>query len=302
MTARTVCKVVIPAAGLGTRFLPATKVLPKEMLPLAGRPLIQFSVEEAAASGIETIILVLSKQKGLIPKYFSRDPLLENELSRRGQSEMAQSLRRLSEVAEIRIAWQEHQVGLADAIRRARPLIGDEPFAVILPDALIDSAVPCIRQLMTCYERHPGCLVATQRVEPSEVSRFGIVDVEVLADACCGGRTLRVTCLTERPQRDQVTSCYGIFGRYILEPDIFSQIDRTSFGFGNELQLTDSLHLYSKTRPVYAYRFEGTHYDAGNKWGFLQATVAYSLKDPELSQPLRQYMAGLVSTSVDSVV
>jgi UTP--glucose-1-phosphate uridylyltransferase len=302
MTARSVRKVVIPAAGLGTRFLPTTKVIPKEMLPLAGRPLIQFSVEEAVASGIETIILVLSKQKGLIPQYFSRDPLLENELARRGQSEMAESLRRLSEVAEIRIAWQDHQLGLADAIRRARPLIGDEPFAVILPDTLIDAAVPCIRQLMNCYESHPSCLVATQQVEPSEVSRFGIVDVEPLADYCCGGRTLRVTCLTERPQRGQVTSCYGIFGRYILEPDIFPHIDRTSFGFGNELQITDSLHLYNRTRPVYAYRFEGKHYDAGNKWGFLQATVAYSLKDPDLSQPFREYLIGLMSTSVDSAV
>jgi UTP--glucose-1-phosphate uridylyltransferase len=302
MTAQAIRKVVIPAAGLGTRFLPATKVVPKEMLPLAGRPLIQFSVEEAAASGIETVILVLSEHKRLIPKHFSRDVPLETALDRRGQSEMAQAIRRLSELAEIRTTWQERQLGLADAIRSARPLIGDEPFAVILPDALIDASVPCIRQLMNCYEKHPGCLVATQTVESSEVSRFGIVDVEALADPCCGGRTLRVTGLTERPQRDQVTSCYGIFGRYILEPDIFSHIDRTLVGFGNELQLTDSLQLHSRTRPVYAYLFEGKHYDAGNKWGFLQATVAYSLKDPDLSQPLREYLAGLVPISAASVI
>ena len=294
MTAHAIRKVVIPAAGLGTRFLPATKVVPKEMLPLAGRPLIQFSVEEAVASGIETVIFVLSEQKSLIPQYFSRDLPLETVLAQRGQCEMAQAIRHLSELAEIRIAWQERQLGLADAIRCARALIGDEPFAVILPDALIDAPLPCIRQLMNCYERHPGCLVATQTVELSEVGRFGIVDVAALADPCCQGRTLRVNFLIERPQRDQVTSCYGIFGRYILEPDIFSDIDRTSVGFGNELQLTDSLQLYSRTRPVYAYRFEGKHYDAGNKWGFLQATVAYSLKDPELGPPFREYLAGLV--------
>jgi UTP--glucose-1-phosphate uridylyltransferase len=298
MTTPEIRKVVIPAAGLGTRFLPATKVVPKEMLPLAGRPLIQYAVEEAAASGIKTVILVLSQEKSIIASYFSRDLPLEEELARRGQFEVAEAIRHLSELADIRIAWQERQLGLADAIRCARPLIGDEPFAVILPDALIDASLPCIRQLMNCYEKHAGCLVATQSVDESEVSRFGMVDVDALADPCCGGRTLRVTRLTERPMRDQVTSCYGIFGRYILEPDIFSHIDQTSVGFGNEFQLTDSLQLYCKTRPVYAYRFEGTHYDAGNKLGFLQATVAYSLKDPGLNQPLREYIAGLVGISV----
>jgi UTP--glucose-1-phosphate uridylyltransferase len=302
MSARTIRKVVIPAAGLGTRFLPATKVVPKEMLPLAGRPLIQFAVEEAAASGIETVILVLSEEKSMISNYFSRDLPLEATLSCRGRHEMVQEIRHLSELAEVRTVRQERQLGLADAIRTARPLIGNEPFAVILPDALIDASLPCIRQLMDSYEKHPGCLVATQPVESSEVSRFGIVDVEALTDPCCGGRTMRVTCLTERPQPDQVTSCYGIFGRYILEPDIFSHIDRTSVGFGNELQLTDSLQLYTRTGPVYAYCFEGIHYDAGNKFGFLQATVAYSLKDPDLSQQLREYMAGLVPIPVASVV
>jgi UTP--glucose-1-phosphate uridylyltransferase len=301
MTSQRIRKVVIPAAGLGTRFLPATKVVPKELLPLAGRPLIQFSVEEAAASGIENVILVLSEDKSLIQEYFSRDLPLETALTRRGQCEMAEAIRHLSELAEIRVAWQERQLGLADAIRSARHLIGDEPFAVILPDALIDASLPCIRQLMNCYEKHPGCVVATQTVESSEVNRFGIVDVEAVADPCCGGRTLRVTSLTERPQRDQATSRYGIFGRYILEPGIFSHIDQTSVGFGDELQLTDSLHLYSRTRPVYAYCFEGKHYDAGNKWGFLQATIAYSLKDPDLSQRLREYLAGLVPISVASI-
>ncbi len=300
MTGQTIRKVVIPAAGLGTRFLPATKVVPKEMLPLAGRPLIQFSVEEAAASGIETVILVLSEEKRLIQEYFLRDLPLEAALASRGHCEMAGTIRQLSALAEICVAWQERQLGLADAIRSARPLIGEEPFAVILPDALMDTPLPCIRQLMNCYEKHPGCLVATQTVEPSEVSRFGIVNVEPVADPCCGGRTLRVTGLTERPQRDHATSCYGIFGRYILEPEIFSAIDRTSAGFGNELQLTDSLELHRKTNPVYAYRFDGRHYDAGNKWGFLQATIAYSLKDPDLSQPLRDFMAGLVPVSAAS--
>jgi UTP--glucose-1-phosphate uridylyltransferase len=302
MTTPKIRKVVIPAAGLGTRFLPATKVVPKEMLPLAGRPLIQYAVEEAAASGINTVILVLSQEKSIITSYFSRDLPLEGELARRGQFEMAEAIRHLSELADIRTAWQERQLGLADAIRCARPLIGDEPFAVILPDAVIDAPQPCIRQLMTCYERHTGCVIATQTVESSDVGRFGIVDVEPLADPCCEGRTLRVTGLTERPKHDQVTSCYGIFGRYILEPDIFSDIDRTTVGFGNELQITDSLQLHRRTRPVHAYRFEGKHYDAGNRWGFLQATVAYSLKDPELGPQFREYLAGIAPALDASVI
>jgi UTP--glucose-1-phosphate uridylyltransferase len=288
---RTVRKVVIPAAGLGTRLLPATKVVPKEMLPIAGRPLIQFAVEEAVASGAELVILVISGPKSLIAQHFSRDVELEALLSRCGTAEQAQTICRLSQMVELRTVVQEAPLGLADAIRKTRPLLGAEPFAVILPDAMIDSVIPAIRQLKDCYEKHPGCIIATQRVSPSEIERFGIIDLVAPPDS--DSRTFRVTSLTERPPRQLATSDYGIFGRYILEPEIFSFIDKVKPGFAGELQLTDSLQMYSRTMPVYAYEFEGRHYDVGSKLGFLQATLAYSLKDPGLAPSLIEYLATL---------
>ena len=290
-SASRIRKLVIPAAGLGTRFLPATKVVPKELLPVAGKPLIQYAVEEAAASGIETIILVISRGKGLLAEHFHPDPHLENLLRARGNAKGAEEIRRLSELAEIRTVWQDSPLGLADAIRCARTSVGDEPFAVILPDALIDSDTPCIAQLMACYENHPGFVLASQVVERADVGRFGILDVIPMNDPCCGGRVLRVVSLTERPSPDSTSSRFGIFGRYILEPEIFSCIDRARSGYAGELQLTDSLSLCSDRSPVYAFQFQGTHYDAGDKFGYLQASIAYALKDPETAPPLRKHLA-----------
>lgn len=284
-------KLVIPAAGLGTRFLPATKVVPKELLPVAAKPLIQYAVEEAAASRIETIILVISRGKGLLAEHLHPDPHLENLLRDRGNPQSAEVIRRLSDLAEIRTVWQDSPLGLADAIRCARASVGDEPFAVILPDALIDSDPPCIAQLMACYENHPGCVLATQVVERADVGRFGILDVIPMHDPCCGGRVLRVVSLTERPSPESTSSRFGIFGRYILDAEIFSCIDHTRPGYAGELQLTDSLSVCSDRIPVYACQFQGTHYDAGDKFGYLQASIAYALKDPETTPPLRRYLA-----------
>jgi UTP--glucose-1-phosphate uridylyltransferase len=293
-------KAVIPAAGLGTRFLPATKVVPKELLPIAGKPLIQFAVEEAAASGMETVILVLSGNKGLLAEYFQRNFALEAVLSQRGRHDDAELIRQLSHLAEVRIVWQEAPVGLADAIRCARPLLEDEAFAVILPDALIDSPLPCLGQLLACYDKHPGCIVATQIVDAAEVERFGIVEVAGTPDPCCNGRTLQVTSLTERPQPGTTTSRHGIFGRYILEPEIFAAIERTCSALGGELQLTDSLARCCGAVPLYAYSFEGSHYDCGSPLGFLEATIAYALKDPELAGPLRAQFAAQEQTASHS--
>jgi len=286
-------KVVIPAAGLGTRFLPATKVVPKEMLPLAGKPLIQLAVEEAAASGVQTVILVVGRGKSSLLDHFHRDLALEKTLQQRGKLEDAEILRTMSQLADIRAVWQDTPLGLGDAIGTARSLVGDEPFGVILPDAVIDSEVPCLRQLMSCYDKHPGCILATQTVDADEVDRFGIIDAVPVRDMEYAGRILAVNALTERPQLGSVSSRYGVFGRYILEPEIFPYIEHTPPGFGGELQLTDSLLLCSRHVPLYAYLFEGKHYDAGSKLGFLQATLAYALKDPELSHPLREYMSSL---------
>jgi len=284
-------KVVIPAAGLGTRFLPATKSVPKEMLPVAGKPLIQLAVEEAVAAGLETVIFVIGRGKVLLAEHFQRDISLENVLRERGHDKDADMLRRLSQLAEIRTVWQDAPLGLAHAIGCARLQVGDEPFAVILPDAVIDSEVPCIGQLRGCYSRHPGCIVATQLVDPSDVDRFGILEVVALQESSCAGRVMRVLSLTERPAIGSVSSRYGIFGRYILEPEIFDCIEHTRPGFAGELQLTDSLLLCSSRVPVYAYHFEGTHYDAGSKLGFLQATLAYALQDPDVAQRLREQIA-----------
>lgn len=291
MSSRTIRKAVIPAAGLGTRLLPATKVVPKEMMPIGGRPLIQFAVEEAAASGLETVILVVSLNNSLLAEYFHRDRRLEETLLRRGRNGDAELIRRLSQLAEVRTVCQEAPLGLADAVSAARPLIHDEPFAAILPDALIDSAVPCTLQLMDCYAKHPGCVVATQLVDSAEVDRFGILDVSPIHNSHIDGRIMRVNSLVERPRPGSVSSRHGIFGRYILEPEIFGSIERTPPGLNGELQLTDALKVHIAQGPVYAYQFEGTHYDAGSKLGFVEATVAYALKDPEIGPIVRKRLA-----------
>ena len=297
----TIRKVVIPAAGLGIRLLPATKAVPKEMMPIAGRPLIQFAVEEAAASGLETVILVVGKGKNLVAEHFHRNLELEDALVQRGKSEDAELIRRLSELIEIRTVHQDVPLGLADAIRSARALVGNEPFAVILPDVLIDAPIPCTRQLINCYDKHPGCTIATRTIDPTQADRFGVLDVVPFSEAG-DGRTLRVVGVTERPQPGSAFSHYGIFGRYILEPAIFSCIDRTRPGFAGELQLADSLLLSAERAPLYAYLFQGAHYDAGNKLGFVQATVAYALKDPELAQPLQAHWARLQPPNIKAAV
>jgi UTP--glucose-1-phosphate uridylyltransferase len=299
---RKIRKVVIPAAGLGIRLLPATKAVPKEMMPIAGRPLIQFAVEEAAASGLETVILVIGKGKNLVAEHFHRNLELEDALVQRGKSEDAELIRRLSELIEIRTVHQEAPVGLADAIRSARSLVGNEPFAVILPDVLIDAPIPCTRQLINCYEKYPGCIIATRTIDTAESDRFGVLDVIPLPAASSEGRTLRVVGFTERPQPGSEFSHYGIFGRYVLEPAIFSCIDRTRPGFAGELQLTDSLLLSAERASVFAYLFQGSHYDAGNKLGFLQATVAYSLKDPELGKFLQAHWERLQPRNIKLAV
>ena len=294
-------KAVIPAAGLGTRFLPATKAVPKEMIPLVARPLIQFAVEEAAAAGIDTVVLITNSDKSLISRYFCRDLALEQLLVQRGKDEDAALIRRLSKLTEIQTVYQPLPFGLGDAVRKAQPLVGEEPFAVILPDALIDSQLPCIGQLMSCYEKHRGCIIATQTVDPSETDRFGILDVVPIPDPCCDGRTLLVRSLIERPKPGSLPFRHGIFGRYILEAEIFSCIERTPPGFDGELQLTDALQLYARTRPVYCHRFDGNHYDAGSKLGFLKATIAYALKDPALASPLREHLVALGLTQEANV-
>jgi UTP--glucose-1-phosphate uridylyltransferase len=293
MGSSTVRIAVIPAAGRGTRFLPATKVIPKEMMPVAGRPIIQFAVEEAAASGLETVILVLRRGKEVVAEHFQSGGVLERTNPQPGNawSDPTAALRHLSQLVDVRTVWQEAPLGLADAVRAAQPVIHDEPFAVILPDALIDSAIPCTRQLMDCYAQYSGCVIATQLVDSEEVDRFGILDLVPIHNSDNGGRTMKVTSLVERPRVGSVSSRYGIFGRYILEPGIFESIRHTYPGLNGELHLTDALMVHTGNAPVYGYQFVGTHYDAGSKLGFVEATLGYALKDPEIASMLRKRLA-----------
>lgn len=302
MSTQTIRTAVIPAAGLGTRLLPVTKVVPKEMLPIAGRPLIQFAVEEAAASGLETVILVVGPNNTLLGEYFQRDQRLESTLLQRGREGDAEVIRRLSQLVELHTVYQEAPLGLADAIFKARPLIRDEPFAVILPDAVIDSSTPCTLQLMDSYVKHRGCVIATQIVDSAEVDRFGILNVSPVHLGDSASRTLHVNSLVERPQPGSVSSRYGIFGRYVLESEIFDSIERTLPDRNGEIQLTDSLMLHTANAPVYAYEFEGAHYDAGSRLGLVEANIAFALRDPEIGPILRKRLDHRVCTAGTSVI
>lgn len=286
-------KAVIPAAGLGTRLLPFTKTLPKEVIPIANKPLIQYAVEEAAASGIEEVVLVTRDGRCELERYFSRDHPLEQLLELQGKDEQVQLIRRLSSLAKITTARQNRPLGLAHAVSCARYLLDGEPFAMILPDAIIEASTPCLRQLMNCYDSRPGCYVATREVSPDEVHRFGILDVATVEDSQWSGRLFHVHSCLEKPSPGTAPSFYGIFGRYLFQPDIFDAIDRTPPGTGGEIQITDSLALYSQQRAVYGLLFEGIHYDAGGKLGLLQATVGYGLKDPDVGPQFRRYLSTL---------
>ncbi len=299
MTMRSeIRKAVLPVAGLGTRFFPATKAQPKEMLPIVDKPVIQYAVEEAVASGIEYIILVTSEGKDAIEDHFDSDPELERMLEERGKKEELELVRRISQLATVWSVRQKNPHGLGHAIGCARTLVGDEPFAVLLPDDIIDHPKPCMRQLIEVYEAHPGCILATEEVAAGTEERYGMLAVEPVnepARAEWQGRVFRVKHLVEKPKPAESPSRYGVVGRYILEPEIFDCIDRTKPGRGGEIQITDSLLLYAQSKPIYAYRFEGAHYDAGDKLGYLKATVEFGLKHPDLGASFRAYLKSLKS-------
>jgi len=270
------------------------------MLPIGRKPLIQYAVEEAAASGLETAILVVPKDDHRVGDYFRADAKLEEQLRKQGRTSGLSHLNELSSLIKVTTVIQDTPRGLAHAIGCARDAVGDEPFAVILPDALIDPGCTCIRQLMECYQQHFGCIVATRQVELHEVARFGILDVTPLPGSALSGRLFQVNSLVERPDPARASSRYGIFGRYIFEPLIFDCIDHTPPGRSGELQITDSLLLFSRRGPVYAYCFEGGHYDAGDQFGLWQAGIDYSLRDPELGERLREYLADVILKAVPS--
>lgn len=281
-------KAVFPAAGWGTRFLPATKALPKEMIPLVDKPVIQYVVEEAVAAGITQIIIVTAAGKEAIADHFDRAVALERALEDRGKHDQRDELRAIAQLAEIAYVRQQEQLGLGHAVGVARPFVGDEPFAVFLSDDLIVHERPCMAQMLEVFERHGGPVVAVERVPPEQISSYGVIKPRPIAP-----RVAVVEDLVEKPAPADAPSDLGIVGRYILTPDIFDAIAATPPGAGGEIQLTDALRRLLAERPLYAYEFLGQRYDTGNKLGFLKATVAFALRRPDLADEFRAYLRGL---------
>ncbi|MDX6447161.1 MAG: UTP--glucose-phosphate uridylyltransferase [Blastocatellia bacterium] len=286
--AKRVRKAVFPAAGLGTRFLPATKASPKEMLPLVDKPLIQYVVEEAVASGIESVIIVTGRGKSAIEDHFDVSFELEALLRERGKEDSLRLVRQITDMVRVSYVRQREALGLGHAILQARDLVGDEPFAVMLSDDVIDSRTPALRQLLDVYEKYDAPVLATMEVEGEAISRFGVVDGEEVGDG-----VYRIKDMVEKPPLAEAPSNLAIIGRYILTPDIFAEIEATKAGAIGEIQITDAMRALLRKRDFYAVRFEGTRYDAGDKLGFLIATVEFGLKHDDLAPAFREYLKGL---------
>ena len=290
---KKVRKAVFPAAGLGTRFLPATKAQPKEMLPLVDKPIIQYAVEEALASGIETIIIVTGRGKSAIEDHFDVSYELEKILEERGQHDLLAIVRQVSDLIHVSYVRQKEALGLGHAILMAREMVGEEPFAVLLGDDLIHSPVPCLRQMLDVYEHSPASVVAIQEVPREMISHYGVISGSPVAFNGRSDQLFRVSDLVEKPQAEAAPSNLAIIGRYILEPEIFACLESTQPGAGGEIQLTDGLRTLLRERPIYGWRFEGKRYDAGDKLGFLTATVEFALRSPDLGDAFRQYLKNL---------
>jgi UTP--glucose-1-phosphate uridylyltransferase len=281
-------KAVFPAAGLGTRFLPATKASPKEMLPLVDKPLIQYVVEEAVASGIDSVIIVTGRGKSAIEDHFDVSFELEALLRERGKEEDLRQVREITDMVRVSYVRQREALGLGHAILQARDLVGDEPFAVMLSDDIIDSKTPALKQLIDVYEKYDAPVLATMQVAGEAISRFGALDVEEVADG-----VYRIKDMVEKPPLASAPSNLAIIGRYVLTPDIFEEIESTRPGAIGEIQITDAMRALLKKRDFYAVRFEGKRYDAGDKLGFLIATVEFALKHGALAQEFREYLRSL---------
>jgi UTP--glucose-1-phosphate uridylyltransferase len=282
-------KAVFPAAGLGTRFLPATKAQPKEMLPLVDKPLIQYVVEEAINSGIEDVIIITGRGKYAIEDHFDIAFELERTLEERGKTELLEAAQQTSNLANFAYVRQKQALGLGHAVLVAKHLIGDEPFAVLLGDDIIDSEVPCLRQMIEVSSRYGGApVVAVQEVEGEAISRFGVIAGEEIEP-----NLFRIDDMVEKPRREEAPSNLAIIGRYLLTPDVFPLLEQTRAGVGGEIQITDGLRRLARQRPFYGYRFTGKRHDAGDKLGFLQATVEFALKRPDLGGPFRDYLKSL---------
>ncbi|HZS47077.1 MAG TPA: UTP--glucose-1-phosphate uridylyltransferase GalU [Blastocatellia bacterium] len=281
-------KAVFPVAGLGTRFLPATKVIPKEMLTLVDKPLIQYGVEEALASGIEQIIFVNSHGKTAIEDHFDISPELEQQLEARGKKELLDLAKKVGRMANVATVRQKEALGLGHAVLQAKNLVGDEPFAVLLPDDIIAAETPCIAQMMEAYKEYRCSIVAVMEVERSAISKYGSIAVSEQH-----GRAYKIMDMVEKPPADKAPSNLAIIGRYILMPEIFRLLETTKRGSGGEIQVTDAMKDLLKEQSFYGYNFEGKRYDAGDKLGFLEATVEFGMKHPDLGAAFTNYLKHL---------
>ncbi len=285
-------KAVFPAAGLGTRFLPATKAQPKEMLPLVDKPLIQYGVEEALAAGCDQIIIITGRGKQAIEDHFDVSYELETMLEQRGKTDLLAIVRHISDMIHVAYVRQKEALGLGHAVLTARELVGDEPFAVLLADDVIDSKVPCLKQMMAVFNETQCSVLATQVVEGAAISAYGVLKTKP-ADSRFGGRLFEITDMVEKPKFEAAPSNLAVIGRYILTPTVFETLSKIKAGVGGELQLTDGMNLLLKKEKMYGYVFEGKRHDTGDKLGFLKATVEFALKRPDLGGPLREYLKGL---------
>ena len=285
-------KAIIPAAGLGTRFLPATKAQPKEMLPIVDKPTIQYIVEEAIASGIEEILIITGRNKKSIEDHFDKSVELEMELEKNNKIELLELVKDISGMVDIHYIRQKEPRGLGHAIRCAKTFVGDEPFAILLGDDIVyNPEKPCLKQLMDCYNEYKTTILGVQTVPEQDVSKYGIVDGIQIED-----RVSKVKGLIEKPSVEEAPSNIAILGRYIVTPRIFDILDNTKPGKGNEIQLTDALLQLIKEEAMYAYNFEGRRYDVGDKLGYLQATVEYALRRPELRDGFIEYLENIMKT------
>ena len=283
-------KAIIPAAGLGTRFLPATKAQPKEMLPIVDKPTIQYIVEEAVASGIEDILIVTGRGKRAIEDHFDKSYELEHALASQGKEELLREISDISSMVDIYYIRQKVPKGLGHAIWCARKFIGHEPFAVLLGDDIVVSDPPCLRQLLDVYDRLGRTVVGVRQVPDRDVTQYGIISPETETLPATEGRVMRIMEFIEKPAPHQAPSNYAIMGRYVLEPEIFPILENLSPGAGNEIQLTDALQLLNKRQDIYAYEFTGQRYDVGSKLGFVQATLDFALRNDMLREEVIRYM------------
>jgi len=282
-------KAVIPAAGLGTRFLPSTKAQPKEMLNIFDKPSIQYIVEEAVEAGIEDILIILGRNKKSIEDHFDKSYELEDKLKSKGKKELLEGVEKISNLGNIHYIRQKEPLGLGHAIYCAKAFVGNQPFAVMLGDDIVKSKKPCIKQLIEKYEEYNSTIIGVQEVEKSQVDKYGIVKGEKINE-----RLYKVEDLVEKPKVKEAPSNIAILGRYVISPEIFPILQHTKPGAGNEIQLTDGLKELARRRNVYSYVFEGKRYDVGNKLGFLEATVEFALDDKELGSTFKKYLKNLI--------